>query len=81
MAAGSLQLASRNLAKPWNDSSAEAMTKQLAASEAVARQAKEELLSAYSRAEIAEQEAARHQATKKELKVSLCDLGLVLSFG
>ena len=63
------QLAGKNGVKPWHDTGQAQLTKQLAAAEAVAEQANEELLAAYKRAEAAETEANSHHVTKTELKV------------
>ena len=63
------QLAGRNGVKPLHDPGNELLLKRLEAAEGIARQANEELLAAYRRAEAAEQEGASHQATKQDLKV------------
>lgn len=59
----------RNGIKPLHDPGGEALTQQLQAAEAVAKQAKEDLLAAYRRADLAEADAACHQTTKEHLKV------------
>ena len=55
--------------KPWHDTGQAQLTKQVEAAEAVAKQANEELLAAYRRAEAAETEAKSHHVTRLELKV------------
>ena len=64
-------MAGKNGVKPWHDTGQARLTKQLEAAEAVAKQANEELLAAYRRAEAAETEGNSHHATRQELKVML----------
>lgn len=66
----SQQLAGKNGVKAWHDTGQALLTQQLEAAQEVAKQANEELLAAYKRAEAVENEANSHVATKQELKVN-----------
>lgn len=68
---GNRHLAGRNGIKHLHDPGGDILAKQLEAAEAVVKQANEELLQAYKRAQAAESEAAAHQATKLRLRVAV----------